>query len=361
MHRLRVAIRVRLPDDRAAAGAGLTRRAMADVLVLGGTAWLGREVAMQSAQQGHAVTCLARGGNGRAPEEVEFISGDRSATDGYDAVRDRDWDEVVDVSWQPGLVRSAVAALGPRAAHWTYVSSCSVYADDATAGQDEGATLHAPLAAESASMQDYAGAKVRCERIVTEALGDRAALARAGLIGGPGDPSDRFGYWVARFAQAGEEPVLIPDNSDLPAQTIDVRDIASWIVRAPDRRVTGPVNLVGERLPLTTVLERAASVAGFSGPMVAVDPHWLLEQGVQPWAGPRSLPLWLPLPQYAGFGARDDARARHTGLTRRPLADTLADVLADERARGLDRERRAGLTRAEEKALLSRWADSKMS
>ena len=73
---------------------------------------------------------------------------------------------------------------------------------------------------------------------------------------------------------------------------------------------------------------------------------------MQPWAGPRSLPLWLPLPEYAGFGSRSDARAVSLGLERRSLEATLADVLADERARGLDRPRRAGLTRAEEVDLL---------
>ena len=73
---------------------------------------------------------------------------------------------------------------------------------------------------------------------------------------------------------------------------------------------------------------------------------------MQPWAGPRSLPLWLPLPEYAGFGSRSDARALALGLQRRPLESTLADVLVDERSRGLDRPRRAGLTREEELALL---------
>ena len=101
------------------------------------------------------------------------------------------------------------------------------------------------------------------------------------------------------------------------------------------------------------MIDASAEVAGFTGRIVPVEQEWLAEHDVQPWAGPRSLPLWLPLPEYAGFGSRSDARALDLGLSRRPLATTLADVLADERSRGLDRPRRAGLTVDDERDLIA--------
>lgn len=53
------------------------------------------------------------------------------------------------------------------------------------------------------------------------------------------------------------------------------------------------------------------------------------------------------------MGMSDDSRALSHGLERRPLIETLQDTLADERERGLDRERRAGLARDEELELIA--------
>jgi nucleoside-diphosphate-sugar epimerase len=259
---------------------------MTDVLILGGTGWLSTRVARRWLDAGADVTCLARGGRA-APEGARLVSADRDAPDAYAEVAAGDWDHVVDVSSHAGHVSAAVVALGERAAQWTYVSSMSVYADDATVGADESAPRHAPALTDD---DDYGAQKVAAEDAVS-ALGARALVVRPGLIVGDGDPSDRFGYWAAAFLRAGDEPVLLPPVEGRTAQVIDVDDLAGFLVAASPG---GPVNAIGDVRPLGDVLSAVRDAAGHTGGTVAGDEDWLVARGVEYWAGPRSLPLWLP-------------------------------------------------------------------
>lgn len=322
---------------------------MTSVLLLGGTGWLGGRIAASWLASGASVTCLARGGR-PAPDGARLIVADRDASDAYDAVREGEWDEVVDVSSSAEQVRAAAAALAGAARHLTYVSSVSVYADSATRGTDEGAEVVAP--ARAGDPPDYAREKSAAEAAVRGALPRRAAVVRPGLIVGPGDPTDRFGYWVSRFAMAGDGPVLIPDAGDAPVQVIDVDDLAAFIVGLGRDAVARTVNAVGEVVPFGRMIAAAREAAGHTGELVALAPDELLALGIGHWAGPRSLPLWLPA-DMPGFATRSHAEFLRCGGRLRPLRDTLDATLADERRRGLDRPRRAGLTRTEELEVLT--------
>ncbi|EMY33193.1 nucleoside-diphosphate-sugar epimerase [Arthrobacter crystallopoietes BAB-32] len=333
------------------------------LLVLGGTAWLGSTIAARAVELGHTVTCLARGTAARPPEGTEFVRADRDAPDAYAGVAGRDWDAVVDVSRQPGQVRTAAAALAARARHFTFVSSASVYADHGTAGAAEDAGLLPPLDGDVMdSMAVYGEAKVSCEQRVLEHFGpDRSLIVRSGLIAGPGDETGRTGHWPLRFSRpaAQDGSVLVPDSPGLQTQVIDVRDLAAWIVDATAGGLAGTFNATGDALPLDEHLAAAREVARHIGPLVRADQDWLAAHGVEPWMGAKSLPLWLPLPEYAGFSARDTSAAKANGLSLRPLRQTLADTLAWELASGANRPRRAGLTPEEERdLLLARSADA---
>jgi 2'-hydroxyisoflavone reductase len=304
---------------------------------------LGRTIAEAAMRDGAEVTCLARGASGEPPAGARFVRADRSAVDAYSAVGDA-WDDVVELATDPAHVAGALEALSARAAHWTTVSTISVYARTDRAGDDEDAPVVEPV-----DPSQYADAKVAGERATRRARGTDALVVRPGLIVGPGDPSDRFGYWAARLDRGGD--VVTPVLEDRAVQVVDVTDLAEWIVRAGQAGTVGTVDAVGPSTSMRAFLDEVQAATGFDGRLVTVDDDTLLAQGVAYWAGPASLPLWIPV-NGVGFARRAGRAFPAAGGTARPLAETVRRVVEDERARGVGRVRRSGLTDAEERRVL---------
>ncbi|MGO4590876.1 NAD-dependent epimerase/dehydratase family protein [Paenarthrobacter sp. 2TAF44] len=333
------------------------------ILVLGGTAFLSAEMAKQALALGHEVTCLARGTQANPPDGVTWVRGDRAlGRAAYEDVNSS-WDAVIDVSRDPAQARDALEVLGPPARHWTFVSSCSVYADHSVPGADENAAVLEPLPEGQAGTPDtYGESKSAIEHMTLTRVGQKAHIVRAGLIGGPGDGSDRYGYWPGRFA-ANTEPVLVPNIPDDATQVIDVRDLARWIIQGAEKGLTGAYNASGDVVPFREYISESCRVALGQerqpdreewpplSQTVQADEDWLVEQGVEYWAGPDSLPLWLPA-DHDGFQSRSNQAAKVLGMTLRPWQETLRDALDYERSLGLERERKAGLSRETERRLV---------
>jgi len=320
------------------------------LLVLGGTRFLSHAIAADAVDRGHQVTCAARGASGAVPPGARHVVLDRAAPD-WSAL-DGEWDAVVDVARTPSWVADALDALAERVAHWTFVSTISVYADHATpGGSQDTLPLLGPITddVEQDTPEKYGASKVGCEQDV-QARARRALVVRPGLIVGPGDPSGRFSYWPERLAEGGV--VLAPESPDRPAQVIDVRDLAKWIVTCSENRVTGVYDATGHVSSLGVMLEEIARSVGGGAELVWVDARFLQEHDVVHWAGPRSLPLWLP-DEGIGIASHDVSAAFATGLTTRPITATARDTLAWLRSE--EEAARTGLTRAEEKDLIEAW------
>lgn len=293
-----------------------------NLLVLGGTRFLSREVATQAVARGWDVTCACRGTSGPVPDGATHLFWDRDE-EVPGAVADGDWDAVVDVTRLPSQARTAVAATA--GAHWVFVSTISVYADNSSPATEPLAEAITEDVDLTVDPDAYGGMKVACEQAVA-ATASSSVIARPGLIVGPGDPTGRFAYWPQRLARGGE--VLAPGRPDDVVQVIDVRDLASWLLDLAASRTTGVFDAVGRPIPFADLLAQVAAGVGNDDPTLTwVETAYLQEQGVEPWSGEGSLPLWLPRPEYDGMLAHDPGPAEAAGLRLRPVAETAPGCL----------------------------------
>lgn len=304
-----------------------------DVLVLGGTRFLGRAVVDEALSAGCQVTLFNRGvTNPDLFPAVEKLRGDRAAD--LSALSGRRWNAVIDVAaYEPSVAARSVAArsvgvLASAVDRYVFVSTLSVYADHATTdAQLEGApVLRLETGDDPGTI--YGAKKALCEAEVIAAFGDRATVARAGLIVGPHDPTHRFDYWPRRMREGGR--VLSPGDPDDPLQFIDVRDLARWLVDAAAADFSGIHNVTG--LPIRFVdLLGSCVVPGVDVELVWVASERLIEAGLDPWMG---VPLWIGASGWEAANAVDVSRAAGTGLRVRPLAETIEGALAFPGASG---------------------------
>ena len=103
------------------------------ILLLGGGAFVGRAIAEAAISRGHVVTTVTRSALPKSSEldQTESIYSVRTEADAFIFAVDRQWDVVFD-TWAsaPRVVEESVKALRPHTSYYSYVSSCSVYAED---------------------------------------------------------------------------------------------------------------------------------------------------------------------------------------------------------------------------------------
>jgi 2'-hydroxyisoflavone reductase len=323
------------------------------VLVLGGTVFLGRHLVAAALARGHAVTLFNRGEhNPDLFPEVQKLRGNRDGA--LDVLDGRRWDAVIDPSgYVPRIVGASARRLAESADHYTFISSLSVYKLPYAGVLDETAPLETlpegQEGTETITGETYGPLKVLSEHAAAEAFPGRALIIRPGLIVGPHDPTDRFTYWPARVARGGE--VLAPGQPDRTVQFIDVRDLSEWIIRLVEARTAGTYNATGPEQPLSmgALLDACRSESGSDARFTWVDEALLLERKVEPYT---ELPLWVPA-EYKDFDRFDCRKAFASGLTLRPLADTLRATLDWDATRPAGQPRRNGLGPEREAELLA--------
>lgn len=338
------------------------------ILVLGGTSFLGPAIVDAGLARGHEFTLFNRGRTNPGKfADLEQLRGQRrrprpdrpdAPAQDLKALEGRKWDAVVDTSgYYTGEVEDVCKVLAGNVGQYVYISSLSVYpalGTDATP-IDETSKL---AECDDKYRQDmgkegefYGALKRYCEDAVAAAFPGKATLVRPGYIVGPGDPTDRFTYWPARFARGGE--CLAPGTPDNDLQFIDVRDLGAWIVTAIEQGTVGPFNAVGfdGRISVAEFLHTGKGTLNHKCSFTWVDDAFLEAEKVSSWG---EMGCWTPK---AMNGHTDVSRLIAAGGTFRPIADTIRDTAAWVQAkdgRG-DRKWAAGMTAEREAELLAKW------
>jgi 2'-hydroxyisoflavone reductase len=365
-----------LADTRSSLAASLIRpgaqddapgRAVAplNILILGGTGFTGPEQVNYALARGHKVTLFNRNKTrpdmfkGQVDQLIGDLGGDASA------LKDKKFDVVLDnPTTFPFWVRNAAQYLEGNVGHYIFISTESVYKDNSVPNRDESDGLTPmpegvdPYTTVREDAGKYYGAlKTFSEQEVAKHYGKAYTIVRPGLIVGPLDRSDRFTYWPVRIDRGGE--VLSPGTPNDPTQFIDARDLAEFMIRLAEQKVTGTFNAVGNVMQIGDVFNGIKTAIGSNATFTWVPADFLTANGVRGW---RHMPIWLPpTGPTAGFLRRSNAKAVAAGLTFRPLSLTAKDTLAWHKTRPEEEQKAtlegavAGISPAKEAEVLAAW------
>lgn len=320
-----------------------------NLLILGGTKFVGRHITSTALMRGHQVTLFNRGqSNPKLFPDAEKISGNRDG--GLDALRGRKWDAVLDINgYLPRIVGASAELLQDSVERYIFVSTISVFANFTIEDQKEDAPL-AKLqdpATEVIDGETYGGLKVACEQVVQKTFPGSSLVLRPGYVVGPYDHSDRMTSWWRRITRGGE--MLAPGNPDAPIQFIDGRDLAAFAVDMTERHATGIYNLngLGTRLTWGECFDKAQLVTGVDTTFTWVSEEFLKAQSL----GEGDLPMFS-FSEDAGVMTFNNHKAIAAGLHFRPYAETIRDTLLWDASEGVHK---LGLQPEREQELLRAW------
>jgi dihydroflavonol-4-reductase len=316
-------------------------------LVTGGTGFLGRHLVELLVTQGAAVRILARPGANVEPAKklgVEIVDGDLLDADGLRRAafeceriyhlagvvshrrRDRSLLEAVNVMGTRLLM--AAAEPGARIIH---VSSVAAVGPVSTPYERADEEHVFPTEAHSLP---YAASKRAGERLALESAagGLDVVVANPGFLLGPGDVH-RVSTWPVSAYLAGRVRFTTPGGLAF----VDARDVANGLVALADNGRPGERTILAAEEGNLTWSEFFALVARVAGVR--------RRTAKLPRAAARAsarLAPWLVAPDEVRAAAHwwfvTPAKAeRELGFTTRPLAETVAETIADHEASGSPR------------------------
>lgn len=213
-----------------------------NILVLGGTNFIGRHIVSTLAQY-HTVTCLNRGTNPIWVGEVRQVAADRVDPDSMRSALVENYDVVVDVSGTDPIHIASTAPLlkGLGVGKYVFISSGAVY-DSKKVGRPfpENAEI-----AGDAIWGPYGIAKVECEKMLAECEFDELTILRPPYVYGPGNNEQREQFLWARMLD--NKPIFVPADGVTEIQFCYVNYLAEVVMSACHGDFEAGIYNVGEK------------------------------------------------------------------------------------------------------------------
>jgi len=193
---------------------------LVQILLMGGTRFVGKPLVSRLQQQGHSLTLFTRGRQ-PLPEGVESVIGDRGDDQALDQLKGRGFDVVVDSSGRTlSDSQRVVERTGPPSHRFLYVSSAGVYAGSPTWPLDEESQLD-PASRHSGKAD-------------TEQWLMREGIAftsfRPTYIVGPGNYNPVERWFFDRIVH--DRPIPLPGDGTTITQIGHVEDLAEAMARS---------------------------------------------------------------------------------------------------------------------------------
>ncbi len=298
-----------------------------NILVLGGTNFVGPAIVKNCIANEHSVTLFNRGITNPElfADQLPIIKGDRDdGSSCYEPLKNGNWDIVIDVWPQHArLVDEATIALKSATKHYMFISSVAVYNDFDEPGRGENdPVLTLP---KDRSTWGYPEEKTAAENFVIERFPENHTILRPGPIKGWRDPANDLMYWLLKLQR--NQDILAPGSGTDPLQFIDVNDVGRFAARIAENKLYGIYNCVGptkETLEWKNFLEIAKSHLGSTSSLIWSSREFLEAHQVYPWA---SLPMWAPISDDY-FMQLSNSKALAAGFSYSPLEKTIDDCLA---------------------------------
>lgn len=230
-----------------------------DILIIGGSQFVGPIVIDKLLSRGHNITVFNRGKSKTAyPAGVKFLRGDRNR--GFD-IHDH-FDAVIDMcAYEGSQTKSAINRLDFD--FFVHCSTTAVYKKTGIFPLTEESEL-----GEWPLWGEYNQGKVECERVLADS-GINYASLRPVYILGQDNPYNRE-YFLYSHIKKGK-PLLIPGDGNATVQFVFAQDVADCFVMLAEKKKKGVFNCAGdEAISLTELVDYMGKLCG-KKPVVKYD------------------------------------------------------------------------------------------